>query len=104
MPVADGPFEVCRPAGEPRVAVDASKMGALPWRRTGRCCRSWTRWTRPPPGRSVPLLLESAAAAVHAAGWTPVNGDIALEVTIKTPGGRPPGDATNFLGGIGDVL
>jgi hypothetical protein len=31
-------------------------------------------------------------------------GDIGLDVLVRAPSGRPPGDATNYLGGIGDVL
>jgi hypothetical protein len=53
---------------------------------------------------SVRALLEAAALASQETGWTPVAGDIALDVIVRTPSARPPGDATNYLGGIGDVL
>jgi hypothetical protein len=52
----------------------------------------------------VRLLLEAAAAAARLTGWTAVSVDIALDVTVRTPTPRPPADATNYLGGIGDVL
>src|SRR4051812_16202566 len=52
----------------------------------------------------VRMLLEKAAEAASIAVWTPSTADIALEVIIHTPTARPPGDATNFLGGIADVL
>jgi hypothetical protein len=54
--------------------------------------------------RSVRALLEAAAAASRRAGWTPTGADIALDVIVRSPSARPPGDATNYLGGIGDVL
>ena len=49
-------------------------------------------------------LLEAAAVASRQVGWTIVSADIALDVIVRAPAGRPPGDATNYLGGIGDVL
>src|SRR6266568_2017174 len=52
----------------------------------------------------VRTLLVKAAEAASAARWTPASADVALEVIIRTPTARPPGDATNFLGGIADVL
>jgi len=33
-----------------------------------------------------------------------VSADIGLDVFVQALAGRPPGDATNYLGGIGDVL
>ncbi|MFY1703021.1 hypothetical protein ACN28G_14960 [Micromonospora sp. WMMA1923] len=57
-----------------------------------------------PHAGSVRTLLEAAAAASQRVGWTTVDVDIALDVVVRTPAGRPPGDATNYLGGIGDVL
>jgi len=53
---------------------------------------------------SVRALLEAAAAASRHVGWTVVGADIGLDVVVHAPAGRPPGDATNYLGGIGDVL
>jgi hypothetical protein len=53
---------------------------------------------------SVRALLEAAALASQRTGWTPVSTDVALDVIVRTPSARPPGDATNYLGGIGDVL
>nr|BFE61028.1 hypothetical protein GCM10020063_055540 [Dactylosporangium thailandense] len=37
-------------------------------------------------------------------GWTTATEDIGLDVTVRSPMPRPPGDGTNFLGGIADVL
>ena len=52
----------------------------------------------------VRRLLEAAATAAQLADWTVVSIDVALDVTVRTPTPRPPADATNFLGGIADVL
>ncbi|MEU4160822.1 hypothetical protein [Actinoplanes sp. NPDC026670] len=52
----------------------------------------------------VRSLLEAAAEASRQTGWTVISGDICLAVVVRAPSGRPPGDATNYLGGIGDVL
>ncbi|PZG00857.1 hypothetical protein [Micromonospora deserti] len=51
----------------------------------------------------VRLLLEAARTAVSRVGWPVVSGDVALELVVRGPG-RPPSDATNYLGGLGDVL
>jgi hypothetical protein len=53
---------------------------------------------------SVRALLEAAAAASRRIGWTTAVADIALEVIVRVPSGGTPGDATNYIGGIGDVL
>jgi hypothetical protein len=53
---------------------------------------------------SVRALLEAAAVASQQTGWTPVTADVVHDVIVRTPSARPPGDATNYLGGIGDVL
>jgi hypothetical protein len=52
----------------------------------------------------VRRLLEAAETAAQLADWTVVSVDIALDVTVRTPTPRPPADATNYLGGIADVL
>jgi len=52
----------------------------------------------------VERLLSAASAAAEQVGWTTVRDDVALDVTVHSPTPRPPGDATNFLGGIADVL
>ena len=52
----------------------------------------------------VRLLLDVAAEASRLIGWAITSGDIGLDVLLRAPSGRPPGDATNYLGGIGDVL
>jgi hypothetical protein len=52
----------------------------------------------------VRLLLEAANRASKQSGWAIASGDIGLDVLLRAPSGRPPGDATNYLGGIGDVL
>jgi len=51
----------------------------------------------------VRALLEAARDAIHRDHWSPATGEVALELTIRCPG-RPDGDATNFLGGVADVL
>ena len=51
----------------------------------------------------VKALLEAARDAIQRDGWSPATGEVALELSIRCPG-RPAGDATNFLGGVADVL
>ena len=51
----------------------------------------------------VLALLTAARDAARAVQWTPTTSDIALELVVRGPR-RPPSDATNMLGGIGDVL
>lgn len=50
----------------------------------------------------VGALLEKAREAME--GREPLSGPIALTVTVRAPAGMCLSDATNFLGGIGDVL
>jgi hypothetical protein len=53
----------------------------------------------------VRLLLERAQQAAAAQGFTQVGaGPVGLDVVVYAPDGNNPGDATNYLGGIGDVL
>jgi hypothetical protein len=53
----------------------------------------------------VRLLLERAQQAADAQGFTQVSGGpVGLDVVLYAPGGTNPGDATNYLGGIADVL
>ena len=56
-----------------------------------------------PHAARVRALLEAARSAAQRTGWTSAAGELALQVVVRGPG-RPPSDATNFLGGIGDVL
>jgi len=56
-----------------------------------------------PHAQRVRSLLEAARDAIRRTGWTVTASDIALELVIRSPG-RPPSDATNYLGGVGDVL
>jgi hypothetical protein len=51
----------------------------------------------------VTALLEATRDAIQRYRWSPATGEVALELTIRCPG-RPVGDATNFLGGVADVL
>jgi hypothetical protein len=52
----------------------------------------------------VRLLLEAARRACQEQAFVPVEtGAVAVDVVVRGPG-QPPGDATNYLGGIGDVL
>lgn len=52
----------------------------------------------------VRTLLEAAMAASKSVGWKATGRLVGLDVTVRAPFGRPAGDATNYLGGIGDVL
>ncbi|BCB74478.1 hypothetical protein GCM10022251_74010 [Phytohabitans flavus] len=52
----------------------------------------------------VEHLLVAAAAAAKRVGWVSVRDSVELDVTVRSPSRRPSGDATNFLGGIADVL
>jgi hypothetical protein len=53
----------------------------------------------------VLLLLKLAGQACGAQGFVPVGkGHVALDVVVCAPAGQNPADATNYLGGIGDVL
>ncbi|MFD0743017.1 hypothetical protein ACFQ1L_15430 [Phytohabitans flavus] len=52
----------------------------------------------------VRTLLEAACAAAQRTGWTALADPVALDVVLRRPPGSHSGDATNFLGGIGDVL
>ena len=51
----------------------------------------------------VTALLRAARDAVQRDDWSLVAGQVALELTIYCPR-RPHGDATNYLGGVADVL
>lgn len=48
-------------------------------------------------------LLTAAQGAAQRSGWGTCTSEVALALTIRGPR-RPPGDATNFLGGVADVL
>ncbi len=50
----------------------------------------------------VVALLRAARAALPP-GWAPWAGPVGLDVVVRGPR-RPPADATNYLGCIGDVL
>ena len=53
----------------------------------------------------VRLLLEQAQQAAATQGFTPVGvSPVGLDVVLYAPDGSNPGDATNYLGGIADVL
>jgi hypothetical protein len=50
-------------------------------------------------------LLRAAKDALERTGFAPVDGGpVALEVVVHAPPGHDPWDATNYLGGIADVL
>jgi len=56
-------------------------------------------------GPRVRLLLEAARQARDAQFFLPIHeGSVALDVVVRAPAGQVPSDATNHLGGIGDVL
>jgi hypothetical protein len=53
----------------------------------------------------VRLLLEAAWRARDEQSFIPIDqGQVALDVVVRSPAGHVPSDATNYLGGIGDVL
>jgi hypothetical protein len=53
----------------------------------------------------VRLLLEAAMQASQSQPFTPVaDGPVHLDVIFRCPAGQNPADATNYLGGIADVL
>ena len=53
----------------------------------------------------VRLLLEAARRALEEQEFTPIQeGPVALDVVVSCPAGGNPADATNYLGGIADVL
>lgn len=51
----------------------------------------------------VRALLRAACTAAQQTGWTPLSGPVGLDVVLRCPAGHH-GGATNFLGGIADVL
>jgi hypothetical protein len=56
-------------------------------------------------GPRVRLLLEVAGQACQSQSFVPVDdGPVSLDVVLRCPAGQNPADATNYLGGIADVL
>jgi hypothetical protein len=56
-------------------------------------------------GPRVRLLLDAARQARDEQAFAPIDeGRVALEVVVRAPADQPAWDATNYLGGIGDVL
>ena len=56
-----------------------------------------------PKADRVTALLKAARDSMRRDDWEIATGRVALELTIYCPD-RPDGDATNFLGGVADVL
>lgn len=53
----------------------------------------------------VRLLLEAAEQALREHAFAPVEAEqIALDLVVHAAPGQPPWDATNYLGGVADVL
>lgn len=53
----------------------------------------------------VRLLLEAAGQACQSRSFAPIDdGPVGLDVVLRCPAGQNPADATNYLGGIADVL
>lgn len=53
----------------------------------------------------VRRLLEAAQQAREKQAFTPIESRrVALDVIVRAPAGQNPADATNYLGGIADVL
>jgi hypothetical protein len=84
-PIPEVAFDV---AGWPPIKNDAKSMLAANHRQNER----------------VRTLLQAARAAVMRTRWVPLDGPTGLDVVVRTPSGRRPGDATNVFGGIADVL
>lgn len=55
-------------------------------------------------GERVRRLLEAARRFMIESGFGLLTGPIGLEVTIYAPPDQDPWDATNYLGGVADVL
>lgn len=56
------------------------------------------------PHRPRVVALLAATSSSLPKGFAPFRGAVSLEVTLRSPLHAPPGDVTNFLGGIADVL
>lgn len=83
-----GPTIVIEVAGVPPIKNEALSLFAATHRQRER----------------VERLLTAAVAAAQRVGWATARDGVQLDVVIRSPTPRPPGDATNFLGGIADVL
>ncbi len=57
-----------------------------------------------PHAPRVHSLLKAAQAAMQQTGWTSVELPVGLDVVVSAPPDKDPWDATNYLGGIADVL
>ncbi|ALG12058.1 hypothetical protein AOZ06_38950 [Kibdelosporangium phytohabitans] len=58
-----------------------------------------------PHAARVQRLLEAARAAVDEQGFTPITaGRVGLDLVVRPAPGTRTSDATNYLGGVGDVL
>jgi hypothetical protein len=57
-----------------------------------------------PHAARVIRLLQAAQLATSGSGFRPFAGPIGLKVTLYAPTDQHPWDATNYLGGIADVL
>jgi hypothetical protein len=57
-----------------------------------------------PHAPRVVTLLKAASEAISEQDLQPLGGPIGLQVTLYAPAGVDPWDATNYLGGIADVL
>lgn len=61
-------------------------------------------WALATHASRVLALLRAAGDAVAGGGWAPRPADsLGLELVVTSPV-PPPSDATNYLGGVGDVL
>jgi len=58
---------------------------------------------RHPHAERVRALLIAARDAAQEHGWATTAADIGLDLVVRGPA-RPTSDATNYLGGVGDVL
>jgi predicted RNA-binding Zn ribbon-like protein len=56
------------------------------------------------PHRSRVIALLEATREALSVDFAPFPGAVALSLTLFTPDALPPGDPTNFLGGVADVL
>jgi hypothetical protein len=57
-----------------------------------------------PHATRVRSLLSAARAAIGQPGFTPTSDPVAMELVVHTTAGQRLSDATNYLGGVADVL
>lgn len=86
--------------------TDASDLGAIVIRVSGLppCKQLHSVLSAAHPHRDRVNALLAATSRVLPTGFVPLRGPVSVAVTLYSPTAAPPGDVTNFLGGIADVL